>query len=384
VSPVMEYVVAAVLLSITLLAATTHFMPGLLRQVMYTYEGQLQVEAQKIVDQLLLSPGDPPDWGLSATYPDDVKALGLALAGGKPYELDPNKLVRIYECGLEDLSGLTLVSSRDMEEILGIHGRYAFSIRLTPVLNVSITKLSDQSYEVRVATSDGVPVPNAKVTGILVSAYLDDMDLDDAYDTVFYSETSYEAVSGYDGRAILRLQENSGDDTPIASLVVVYVDFYGIKTVAYYEEGVVTLGVILGNDLYVGHVEEFFNRTGKRGGGAIHLYPAAAVITPVSVEPLILSRCRLLPITPPGSARTYYRFTLEGLEDDAVMVAFLVKNRGEYRVAVAHKVYQALEIGSPNLSGSPVPRGVHIRRIVNVGGYLYYFDFTMWRTVEEG
>ena len=75
-------------------------------------------------------------------------------------------------------------------------------------------------------------------------------------------------------------------------------------------------------------------------------------------------------------------FEIESLERRALMAIFVVKNRGEYRLTVAYRVPLTFKVGVPLITTSPIARGVHLRRIVSVDGYLYYLDMTMWRVIE--
>ncbi|RLF16927.1 MAG: hypothetical protein DRZ82_10305, partial [Thermoprotei archaeon] len=71
-------------------------------------QDELQAKAEEILNKILLSPGDPPDWGTNPDVdPDNLKDFGLALAGGKPYELDMAKLLRLFDEDLPEVSGLS-------------------------------------------------------------------------------------------------------------------------------------------------------------------------------------------------------------------------------------------------------------------------------------
>ena len=381
-----EYMVAALLTILLVFTAVSTFIPNALTRSTYISESQLRIEAEKIVNQLLLNPGDPPNWGVSTTNSSEVKVLGLALQGGRPYELDINKIIRMYENILNEFSDKEQMDFESVCRLLGLYGNYSLSIKLTPVLNITVQKLSSNIYEVTVKTHDNLPVTNAVVNAVRITAYMNC-----CHNMVTYIEDPiYPTYTDHNGKATLEFTQQSGE---LSSVVVVYVDFYGVKTVFSYVEGSSTYGVIIGNDLYVGHIDDDFNpenmttrkgRPRNPGGGAIHLSPAALIVTPTGLEPTMLYEGRLLPITPEGGARPYYKFELEGLEDDAVMVLFVIKNRGEYKLVVAQRAYNNLDLGMPTPTSGLVARGVHIRRTVTISGFLYYFDLTLWRVVEDG
>ncbi|MCS7369054.1 MAG: hypothetical protein NDF57_05030 [archaeon GBS-70-058] len=382
----MEYVFSALIIVLLVSLTLTYFIPVSLNRVTYLSEGQLQIEAEKIMNQLLLNPGDPPDWGVSVTSIDSLKSFGFALKGADAYSLDINKLVRVFEPNLSEFTNLTSISLNDILNVLGLYGVYGLSIKLTPVLNVSIQKSSDFIYEVYVKTYDDMPVINARIKAIHVNVYVS------GNTEITYLEDVVENVyTDYDGKAILNFTQVDSNGA-IGGFLVVYVDFYGLSTVYSFFEGETSFGVIIGNTLYVGHLDEDFNpqnittkkvKPNNPGGGAIHLCPAALAVTPKALEPTVLFDGKLLPITPQGGARPYYKFELDGLDNDTVALFFVVKNRGSYNICVARRSYNGIEIGLIDYSRRGLmARGVHLRRVVSISGYLYYFDLTLWRLVE--
>jgi len=382
----MEYVFSALIIVLLVSLTLTYFIPVSLNRVTYLSEGQLQIEAEKIMNQLLLNPGDPPDWGVSVTSIDSLKSFGFALKGADAYSLDINKLVRVFEPNLSEFTNLTSISLNDILNVLGLYGVYGLSIKLTPVLNVSIQKSSDFIYEVYVKTYDDMPVINARIKAVHVNVYVS------GNTEITYLEDVVENVyTDYDGKAILNFTQVDSNGA-IGGFLVVYVDFYGLSTVYSFFEGETSFGVIIGNTLYVGHLDEDFNpqnittkkvKPNNPGGGAIHLCPAALAVTPKALEPTVLFDGKLLPITPQGGARPYYKFELDGLDNDTVALFFVVKNRGSYNICVARRSYNGIEIGLIDYSRRGLmARGVHLRRVVSISGYLYYFDLTLWRLVE--
>lgn len=379
-----EYIVSGFIYVLLIFTILSFLLPTLSYRAIYTFEGQLQLEADKIVNQMLLNPGDPSDWGITAVYPNDIRIFGLALNRGEAYELDANKLIRIYENQIENLTDKTIINTETIAKLLGIYGRYMFSIRLMPALNITTHEVSEYIYKTIIKTHEGIPVPNVKVRAIFLTAYIDNVGEENA---TFYVEDEITTITNYKGEAFLNftslISEVNGKDL-IGWALIIYADFYGMKSISIFtgESDEVFHGIIIGDDLYVGYVEEILNITVNRKKGAIFLYPAAALITPDAIENIILSSGKLLPITP-GSARPYYKFSLEGLEDKAIAAILVVKNRGSYRMVIAQRAYNNLEVGAPSILRSPVARGVHIRRVVTINGFMYYFDFTMWRVVEE-
>ncbi|MEM3886372.1 MAG: hypothetical protein QXO82_04885 [Candidatus Methanomethylicia archaeon] len=384
----MEYVLSAFLLVLLFLSTVTYFIPVSLYRATYIAEGQLQLEAEKVLNQLLLSPGDPPDWGCLNISISELKAFGLAAINGESYSLDADKLIRVFDFNLSEFSNIVPINLNDVISILGLKGKYGLYMKLTPALNLSLHKISDYVYRVVVKTHEDIPVVNAKIKAVRIAAYFDNNEK-----TVTYVEDVLDSVyTDYDGSAILNFTE-IWMEGGVGFFMVLYVDFHGFSVVSSFIYGNSGYGVIIGNDLYVGHIDDDFNlqeiktRKGKPnnpGGGAIHLLPAALIVTPKSIESTVLFDGKILPITPQGGARPYYKFELEGLDSDAVIVAFVIKNLGQYKLVVARRAYNSLEGGVRGFDNSFFARGVHVRRLVKICGFLYYFDIVLWRIVEEG
>ncbi|MEM2136638.1 MAG: hypothetical protein QXI93_01635 [Candidatus Methanomethylicia archaeon] len=384
----MEYVLSAFLFVLLFLSTVTYFIPVSLHRATYIAEGQLQLEAEKILNQLLLSPGDPPNWGSTNISISELKSFGLAVSNGEIYSLDVDKLIRVFDFSLSEFSDIVPINLSDVLSMLGLKGKYGLYIKLKPALNVSVQKLSDHIYRVVVETYEGLPVINAKIKAVRVSAYFNYENK-----TVIYVEDVLDEVyTDYDGSATLYFTE-VGSEGHVGFFIVLYVDFHGFSIVSSFIYGNSNYGVIIGNDLYVGHIDDDFNpqeiktKKGKPndpGGGAIHLLPAALVVTPKSIESTVLFDGKILPITPQGGARPYYKFSLNSLDSDAIMVAFVVKNLGEYKLVVARRAYNSIEGGVRGFNENVLARGVHVRRLVNICSFLYYFDLILWRIVEEG
>jgi hypothetical protein len=126
---------------------------------------QLKIVAQKLMTQLILDPGIPPDWG-SQIEPDgeEIKALGLAKYSETrrdAYVLDPDKVMRLN--GLLKPRRLYISPSRALE-LLNLKGIYGFRIELQPALNVSQVNATGSQYEIKVSTISGTPIAGANVT----------------------------------------------------------------------------------------------------------------------------------------------------------------------------------------------------------------------------
>jgi hypothetical protein len=135
---------------------TTHVLTGLEQPESYQ-------KAADIIDVLLLSPGSPPDWWDYTKYPnpENITSIGLALEGEADYVLDLRKLARLNSSSAEYLSPSFVRS------LLGLRSYYDFSLKITPVFQVSIANASGE-YTVQVSDINGAGVPNSNVTAFYI------------------------------------------------------------------------------------------------------------------------------------------------------------------------------------------------------------------------
>jgi len=120
--------------------------------------------ADKILDVLLLSPGDPSDWGKNVS--ETPVSLGLADQNAmRAYFLDPNKVERLHN----DSTGY--ISPSEARDLLGLRRSYQFSLRIKPVLSIEISSVEvggNETFTLTVRDTKGFPVPNVNITAYYV------------------------------------------------------------------------------------------------------------------------------------------------------------------------------------------------------------------------
>ena len=366
-------------------------------------QDELQAKAEEILNKILLSPGDPPDWGTNPDVdPDNLKDFGLALAGGKPYELDMAKLLRLFDEDLPKVSGLSLIPMDKVFELLGIKGKYEFSIRILPALNITIIPIDEEEgvFKVKVTSQDGVPVPNAEVYVTYLTGHTTKITISGStkHTIAVYRALRTRYYTDYKGEAILNIGGKLKDiDIDIHDLIFgsngvamtngyvlnVFVRYHNIWTSVSYSSlpGYQLEGVMIGDNFYVrpevrdGTIEDSMlicidldtNSTEETD----YVFKTVAVVTPSgSVK-----------IVDVNSESGKFRFKFS-FKKNKPQVTVVLSDQG--LVAGAYIPPPGIEIGSVSTAKARTPpQAVTLRRLVWISGSMYYLEFTFWRVSSE-
>ena len=206
-----EYIVVGLMIILILVVVQTNIL-NVTTQILAGYEQSASYQkAAKIMDVLLLSPGEPANWWDSTKYPylNNISSIGLALEGEEEYVLDIRKLSRL------DPGSSGYLSPTHIRSLLGLRSYYDFSLRITPVFIVTITNTSG-NYNIHITDTSGVGLPNSNITAFYVPSSL--------HTGVEYNYTSQK--TGIDGRCNISFDYNASHG------IVVCVDHLGAKTMA--------------------------------------------------------------------------------------------------------------------------------------------------------
>jgi len=196
---------------------------------------QLKVAAQKLMTQILLNTGDPPEWGSNVSiHASNLETFGLAKHGEttrEAYVLDPDKVLRLT---LQDDDPLYIPPSQTVQ-LLNLGNDYGFAIEFYPALTVNINKTS---YEVSVTSEkDGLPIWYAKVYAKMY--YYDDGQIK--------STPQISTITGTDGKCIF-----SFGITAEKKILVLVVEYYGIRVtkIVNLSDTDLNKAYLIGNQLY--------------------------------------------------------------------------------------------------------------------------------------
>ena len=383
-------------------------------------EHQLEEVAQAIMDKVLLSPGIPEDWGdiLRVNDSSQLSAFGLQKAGGAPYELDVNKVLRIVSMNSSSkimLPETIRIDPYTIARLLGLGHEYGFSMKITPALNISFRVLEYYSFEngdlkdpvpmkveARVITPEGRPAIGANATGLFI--FMTIMKIKQGQgqpEEISYINSTYATSTvDLDGKAIfsfetflksldkmLRERGERGEIIKLehaCSAAVVYADYYGIRTSRSEPLGNISgilKGTTVGKYLIVEYPIDGFP---KGNEGARQLENQTGLADP----PYYVYTSTLQNDTNGQSgmvinkgAKKYRVYELSNAVDDDVSLIILpVKYLGNYTAILFFRNPYDLTCQVGLASGN-IKTSV-LRRMVKIGSFHYMFEVRVWRWGE--
>jgi hypothetical protein len=186
-----EYIMAAMIVLLIFTASEITINNLTTQRLAALEQGTGNTDAERILDTLLLSPGEPNNWGHNSSMQPTL--MGLAYANAvKSYVLDPSKVARLSK------NSTGYISPTDTRQMLGLKGNYQFTLEMTPLFDVEV--IGNGSFTFRVKNSEGSLAPNVNVTAYYVPISLP-------------SDSSYESKSNLtkiDGTCNLKFTARSG------------------------------------------------------------------------------------------------------------------------------------------------------------------------------
>lgn len=204
-----EYIFSAAIIIAILLAST--LLLGIAPQsTINTSEiDQLKMAAQKVLTQLILSPGNPPEWGSNISISGDaLQSLGLAVYSpftSMAYVLDPDKVQRLNP----NLPLNLYVTPEQTLKLLNLGRDYGLKLQFIPALNVT---LSPDLSQVTVSSDSGYPIEGASITAR------------------FFKNSGGQIIGTQEQRGVT---DSSGNCmlSPQGNVAVVVVDYKGVQQV---------------------------------------------------------------------------------------------------------------------------------------------------------
>src|SRR4030042_2609688 len=191
----------------------------------YQNNNVVAFKCSDLLDNIMLSPGIPPQWGQT----DDAPAgFGLQAADYTQYQLSPFSLMRLrssivtavnYTMTGQSYSNISMGFGQSLlvpysealdystvSNLLGINGSYGFSLTLTPIVNITILPTNSSNFSIDV-TGLGFPLANADVDYCLITVDCKEEGAYPQYQISYGSTVTDNAgsaslnFSGFDGSA---------------------------------------------------------------------------------------------------------------------------------------------------------------------------------------
>jgi len=240
------------MVAVTVFLAATLLFIGLFNQtiqtaVIYQRHRALATKASDLLDTMLLNPGIPVNWGQMNGTPT---GFGLQDPEFTQYRLSPYSLMRLmYYSGTPvyyprtgtyysnitmGFGNFLLVSSTESinystaSKLLGINGTYGFQLIISPIITISVTKISvgtPLKLAINVAGA-GSPLANAPVSYCFLLINKGESQYP-SFTTIYDSTYTNEA-----GSAVLTFSGIDGESYSYA--FIAYVGLSGLKGAGYY------------------------------------------------------------------------------------------------------------------------------------------------------
>ncbi|MEM3602714.1 MAG: hypothetical protein QW222_01380 [Candidatus Bathyarchaeia archaeon] len=214
-----EYLFTSLIIIIMLVAASTMVATFPETSSDVSEREQLKEVAQKIMTQLLVNCGEPPDWGSNINiHSSDITMFGLAAYSyttREAYTLDPDKVSRLNKF-LQNIKPTLYIQPQQVATLLNLGNDYGFKIEFYPSLNVTVN-LENSQVKVKVTSNyDALPIVNANIVAKL---YYYDASMQTIKNNVLESK-----ATDYTGECILDFQEATDN-----KVLILIINYHGIK-----------------------------------------------------------------------------------------------------------------------------------------------------------
>ncbi len=154
-----EYILAGMIIFLLVLTTEITMFSLMSERLTALEQGSSYTTADKILDILLLSTGDPSNWGSNMSA--EPVSIGLADQNSlKQYALDPSKVARFSS------NSTGYISPARTRDLLGIRRDWQFSLRISPIMDIEVS--GNGTFTVTISNSKGLLVANVNVTAYYV------------------------------------------------------------------------------------------------------------------------------------------------------------------------------------------------------------------------
>jgi len=344
-----EYIFAALVMVAVFTAAAYLAVTALPLYRAVSEVDQLKIVAQKVMNNILLNPGHPHDWGSDVSVrAEDLASFGLAsytTLTREAYVLDQDKVQR-----LSPEVGPLYVPPRVALDLLGLGLDYGIKLEFAPVLNVELKPSQGSEVVVKVTSEQGMPIEGASVT--IVAIYVSDGVL---------SSSKSNGQTSVDGVCTLSLT------SPLPALLITMVDYHGMKTVNVFTVGPgVQRSLVIGRSLIVD--ESIGLGDGLNGVTAYQFFVSSGPEGSLEVRN---ASCTLNYVTTLEGYNVYDM----GFEERGLVAIVTLLGNGELLAA-----YKLVPESYSSIAGEVRPPiSYTLERSVRIGLSHYNLRLTVWR-----
>ncbi len=134
----LEYIALGII-AILIVTVSLGLSQIVFNNVVTVKEEQLYTVAQRVMDKIILTPGNPVDWG--ANFVTNITDFGLSLYGAnEPYIVDPDKIMRLVNYTW--FKNPTYLNPEYVQSLLGLNStdeKYGFSLEIQPLYTLEVS-----------------------------------------------------------------------------------------------------------------------------------------------------------------------------------------------------------------------------------------------------
>jgi len=216
--------------------------------ILYQRHRYIATKCSDLLDNVLLNPGYPLDWGTSNRTPT---GFGLQAPEFTQYKLSPFSLMRLRSSTGEPVyypktdsyySNITMghgfllvpfaeaINYSTASRLLGINGTYGFQLTITPIITVSISEAQTSPLKLAVdVTGAGFPLSNAVISYCFITVEATGGEDNYPAYTIEYDTT----LTDEKGSVLLNFTGVDGEDD--SYVLIVYAHLCGLVGVGYHE-----------------------------------------------------------------------------------------------------------------------------------------------------
>jgi hypothetical protein len=383
----LDYLVVGLIIIIVLAFSANSIFSLTSVNLQHVQEEQLNPLAERLLDKILLTPGEPLDWGNIYKYDeDDITGFGLAyMKNGviNPYVLDPDKTSRIthpvFQLSPERISRLLSLTWD------GRNFKYGFRLRITPALNITITPDENKyirvgsdilytAFNIAVKSYDGYPAANSGIKAIYLAA-----KINEGKEEADYSLARIKTIADWSGKSYLEFKVDSSSFrgyNKAAFILIVYASYSGVKSLATYnlrEEDILNASII-GNYLIVEFPSSYEPQGARFLRGVIQI--GENVVSEAKIKNV--SRGESGWVINRGNYN-YRVYEISGIDSSLNTDVLLVKWIGRYWLSVI-RYPPVVDYASPSIAQGLKIATVH--RYCKIGDLTYVVELSVWRMAE--
>jgi hypothetical protein len=197
------------------ITATAFAAGNLLTQVDGMHDVNEQDYLQTVADNIVLTYGNPPDWGSTGTVP---QSFGLGDANvQRAFVLDVDKISRLSAQNSYGLSYLQIVKSSRLQVAFGVSVFQALSIEIEPLGNETVGDFTSYSFGITIS-KDKVPIVSELHYYVTALNYLEDAS--NATSDDGYANISFQVPNSAEGSALLIVFARANIDPRLTSVEV--------------------------------------------------------------------------------------------------------------------------------------------------------------------